>query len=225
MPTNLYFRNYDNFNEQNLLDDLVVESIRMYGIDVIYITRSYTIDPLTNESRTSVFDQTFEFEAYVKSADGFEGEGDFMSKFGLEIRDSVTFSVAMRTFERYVTKEVSTKPRPFEGDLIYFPLNKQLFEIKFTENEEVFYQMGALNTWELRCELMEYSNDIFQTGRSNIDNYFRSMDTSANTATLEALGLKDLNSQNLDFETTADGIIDFSEIDPFSESISIPDNN
>lgn len=225
MPTNLYFRNYDNFNEQNLLDDLVVESIRMYGIDVIYITRSYTIDPLTNESRTSVFDQTFEFEAYVKSADGFEGEGDFMSKFGLEIRDSVTFSVAMRTFERYVTKEVSTKTRPFEGDLIYFPLNKQLFEIKFTENEEVFYQMGALNTWELRCELMEYSNDIFQTGRSNIDNYFRSMDTSANTATLEALGLKDLNSQNLDFETTADGIIDFSEIDPFSESISIPDNN
>lgn len=225
MPTNLYFRNYDNFNEQNLLDDLVVESIRMYGIDVIYITRSYTIDPLTNESRTSVFDQTFEFEAYVKSADGFEGEGDFMSKFGLEIRDSVTFSVAMRTFERYVTKEVSTKIRPFEGDLIYFPLNKQLFEIKFTENEEVFYQMGALNTWELRCELMEYSNDIFQTGRSNIDNYFRSMDTSANTATLEALGLKDLNSQNLDFETTADGIIDFSEIDPFSESISIPDNN
>jgi len=232
MPTNPYFRNYDNFYEQNLIDDLVIESIRMYGIDVIYVTRSNVgIDTIFNETDTPIFDQTFEFETYIKNVDGFEGEGDFLSRFGLQIRDQITFTVARRTFERYVTKEKPNHTRPFEGDLVYFPLNDKMFEIKFVEHESVFYQTGDLQVFDLRCELMEYSNERFQTGRENIDNYYWKNYTTANSAnndvvtTLESLAITDTYSQNLDFEQTADGILDFTEIDPFSEQISIPDNN
>lgn len=228
MPTNPYFRNYDNFNEQNLIDDLVIESIKIYGIDIIYITRSYqAIDTILNEDDLSIFDQTFEFEVYVKTMDGFEGEGDFMSKFGLQINDQATFTVANRTFERYVTKENYLKTKPREGDIIYFPLNNQMFEIKYVEDESVFYQMGDLQVYDMQCELLTYSNERFQTGRDNIDRYFRHIDTTfeatANTQTLEALAVQSQGARNLAFEQDADNILDFTETDPFSEDISIQD--
>lgn len=228
MPTNPYFRNYDNFNEQNLIDDLVIESIKMYGIDIIYITRSYqAIDTVLNEDDLSIFDQTFEFEVYVKSMDGFEGEGDFLSKFGLQINDTATFTVARRSFERYVTKENYLKSRPREGDIIYFPLNNQMFEIKFVEDESVFYQMGDLQVYDMQTELLTYSNERFQTGRDNIDRYFRHIDTTmegtANTSTLETLAVQSQGARNLVFEQDADNILDFTETDPFSEDIDIPD--
>ena len=230
MPANPFFRNYDNFNEQNLIDDLVIESIRMYGIDIIYITRSYqAIDTILNEDDLSIFDQTFEFEVYVKSMDGFEGEGDFLSKFGLQIKDTATFTVANRSFERYVTKENYLKTRPREGDIIYFPLDGRMFEIKFVEDESVFYQAGSLYVYDMQCELMTYSNERFQTGRDNIDRYFASRDTTfegtANTETLETLGSQDDFARNLVFEQEADNILDFTETDPFSENITIPDSN
>jgi len=156
MATNVFFRNYDNFNEQNLIDDLVIESIKMYGVDVIYIKRSLgAVDEVLNEDDLPLYDEVFQFEAYVKNVDGFEGEGDFLSKFGLQIRDSITFSVANRTFERYVTREVVEMIRPNEGDLVYFPLNEKMFEIKFVEHESVFYQTGALQVYDMRCELIE----------------------------------------------------------------------
>ena len=105
MATNVFFRNYDNFNEQQLIDDLVIESIKMYGVDVIYVKRSLgAVDEVLNEDDLPLYDEVFQFEAYVKNVDGFEGEGDFLSKFGLQIRDSMTFTVANRTFERYVTR-------------------------------------------------------------------------------------------------------------------------
>lgn len=107
MATSVYFRNYDNIYEQNLIDDLVIESIQIYGIDLIYITNKLeegTTDAILNENDLRLFNTTYDFEAYVKNVDGFEGEGDFLSKFGLQIRDQVTFTVANRTFERYVFK-------------------------------------------------------------------------------------------------------------------------
>lgn len=230
MPTNPYFRNYDNFNEQNLIDDLVIESIKIYGIDIIYITRSYqAIDTILNEDDLSIFDQTFEFEVYVKNLDGFEGEGEFLSKFGIQVRDQATFTVAHRSFERYVTKENYLKSRPKEGDIIYFPLNNQMFEIKYVNDESIFYQMGDLQVYDMQCELMEYSNERFQTGRDNIDRYFilKGLDTTiegtANTSTLETLVSQDPIARNLAFEQDADNILDFTETDPFSEDIDIPD--
>lgn len=227
MATSVFFNNYNNFHEQNLIDDLVIESIRMYGIDLIYITRSLgAVDNLLNEDDLPAYNQTFEFEAYVKNVDGFEGEGDFLSKFGLQIRDSITFSVAFRTFQKYVTKENYEKIRPLEGDLIYFPLNEKMFEIKNVEHESVFYQMGALQVYDMKCDLIEYSNQRFLTGNPDIDNYFKSITTeilTANTNTLTKLSTIDPISKNVFFEQEGDSIIDFTEIDPFSESISIPD--
>lgn len=227
MATSVFFRNYDNTYEQNLVDDLVIESIQIYGVDVIYITRSLEegTDEILNENDLSIFNQTFDFEAYVKNVDGFEGEGDFLSKFGLQIRDSVTFSVANRTFERFVTKDKQSITRPKEGDLIYFPLNEKMFKIMHVEHESIFYQMGSLQLYDLKCELFEYSGERFQTGRENIDTFFSEADENIEAATtLEKVQDLDAQADNLEFEKVADDIIDFSEIDPFSETIDIEDN-
>jgi len=230
MATNAYFRNYDNFNEQNLIDDLVIESIKMYGIDLSYITGLFNnVDSIFNEDDMPLYDEMYEFEAYVKNVDGFEGEGDFLSRFGLEIRDTVTFTVAIRTFERYVTRTNQTKVRPRENDLIWLPLNKKMYRITYVEHESVFYQSGSLQVYDIKCELMEYSNERFDTGRYEIDHYFDDITTSitANVAnpvdTLSEIQEVDNFAQNLTFEQEADNIIDFSEIDPFSENISTQD--
>jgi len=229
MATNVYFRNYDNFNEQNLIDDLVIESIQVYGIDIDYISGEFNKnrDVIFNENDTPLYDEMYEFEVYVKNVDGFEGEGDFMSRFGLEIRDTVTFAVAIRTFERHVTRKDAEKVRPKENDIIWMPLNQKMYRITYVEHESVFYQSGALQVYDMKCELMEYSNERFDTGRYEIDHYFDDVTTvmTGNNAvtTLTQLANTDPISQNFDFESVADDILDFSEIDPFSESISIGD--
>lgn len=224
MATSSFFNNYNNFVEQQLIDDLVIESIKIYGLDVIYITRSLVAeDKLLNEDDLSVFDETFEFEVYVKNVDGFEGEGDFLSKFGLQIRDQITLTVANRTFERFVTKERGERTRPLEGDMIYFPLNGKIYEIKNVEHESVFYQGGALQVQDMVCELIEYSGQRFQTGREGIDTYFDAIDTT-DVDTLEGISDIDPLADNLTIEQEADSIIDFSEIDPFSENIIIQDS-
>ena len=229
MATNVFFNNYSRLSEQELIDDLVIESIRQYGVDVIYISRAFKgRDVIFNEDDFPEYNETFEFEVYVKNNEGFEGEGDFLSKFGLQIRDQLTLTVANRTFERHVTREVVELLRPREGDLIYFPLNEKIFEIKFVEHESVFYQTGKTQVFDMTCELIEYSNQRFNTGRTEIDNYFADYNTDiivdANNTTLTALAQTDDNAGNLNFELEADGIIDFSEVDPFSENIQISDS-
>lgn len=225
MATSVYFSNYDNFNEQNLIDDLVIESIQIYGIDITYISGEFNnIDTILNEDDTPLYDQMYSFEVYVKNVDGFEGEGDFLSKFGLQIRDQVTFTVAIRTFEQNVTRKTQTKVRPRENDVIWLPLNQKMYRITYVEHESVFYQSGSLQTYDIKCELMEFSNERFETGRYEIDHYFDNVNSTTDfVQTLEDVANNDPISQNLDFETEADGIIDFSEIDPFSENINIQD--
>lgn len=222
MATNIFFRNYDNFNEQNLIDDLVIESIRMYGLDMTYLTRSLeAVDKIMNEDSVSIFDQVYDMEMYVKSVDGFEGEGDFLSKFGLQIRDQATFSVAIRTFDRYVRRLRSDISRPNEGDLLYMPLNSKFFKIMHVEHENVFYQLGSLQVYDLKCELFEYSNERFETGRTKIDNAFDNYNTDG-IDNLQDLSDFDPLSRNFDYEEKGEDIIDFSESDPFSENIDNP---
>lgn len=228
MATNTFFNNYSQVQEQSLIDDLVIESIKQYGVDVIYMSRAIKgRDKIFNEDDFPEYNEIFGFEVYVKNMEGFEGEGDFLSKFGLEIRDTLTLTVANRTFERYVTREVVELVRPREGDLVYFPLNEKIFEIKYVEHESIFYQMGQTQVFDIQCELIEYANQRFNTGHPSIDNYFDEYNTDiivdANNATLEALSITDDNASNLDFELEADGILDFSETDPFSENIQISD--
>ena len=169
MSTNSFFNNFDATNEQSLLEGLVVESIKIYGQDMIYLPRhNIDYDPLYGTSDLVKFKDTFDIEMYIKSVDGFGGDGNFLSKFGLEIRDQVTFSVAKKTFDEYI-KANSNLIRPREGDLVYFPLNKKLFEIKYADNKPTFYQLGALQLYNLTCELYEYSSEVFETGIEEID--------------------------------------------------------
>jgi hypothetical protein len=164
-------------------------------------------------------------EVYVKSVDGFQGDGDFLSKFGLQIRDQVTFTVAVRTFERYATRLNTTLIRPKEGDLVYLPLNNKFFKIMHVEHESVFYQSGALQVFDLKCELFEYSNERFNTGIQDVDTHFDDLNTEyLEVNNLNKLFEKDPIAKNIYFEEEGDDIIDFTEIDPFSEIITRPTN-
>ena len=165
MPTNSYFRNFDARNEQELLHSLVTESIQIYGHDVNYIPRTLVNeDTILGEDSISEYKDAYAIEMYIKSVDGFEGEGDLVSKFGLEIRDQIVFSVARRAFEG-----LDIGVRPKEGDLIYFPLTEKLFQIMFVEHETPFYQTGALPTFDLTCELFTYSDEKIDTGVEEVD--------------------------------------------------------
>ena len=222
MATNVFFQNYDYANEQRLIDDLVIESIQMYGLDTFYLTRSLqAVDDILNEDDLSIFSTAYEMEVYVKSVDGFQGEGDFLSRFGLQIRDQAVFTVAIRTFERNVTNINPDLLRPKEGDLIYFPLNNKFFKIMHVEHESVFYQTGALQVFDLKTELFEYSNERFDTGIDDIDTFFDAYKTSGVTS-LATLKTRDPIAKNIDFENEKTDIIDFTEIDPFSETITNP---
>jgi hypothetical protein len=171
MPTNVFF-NHAVSTEQQLYEDLVVESLRFYGHDVFYLPREIIEeDELFNEDVQSKFGDAYGVEMYIENTDGFEGDGDLMSKFGIEVRDTATFVISLRTWERFISLDdnLATSLRPNEGDLIYFPLTNSMFEIKFVEHEDPFYQVGKLFVFKLRCELFEYSGEDFDTGDGNID--------------------------------------------------------
>lgn len=222
MATSTYFQNYSNFFEQQLIDDLVIESIKIYGIDSYYITRDLrNVDSILNEDAVSVFNGAYATELYVKTVDGFEGEGDFLSKFGLQIRDQATFTIAIRAFEANVNRMAPTIKRPKEGDLIWLPMNNKFFKIIHVEHESVFYQMGKLQVYDLKTELFEYSNERFETGVYDIDHAYDNYKTTE-IDNLTDLKITDPFAHNIDYENTADDIVDWSDVDPFKETITFP---
>jgi len=171
MPTNVFF-NHAVSTEQHLYEDLVVESLRFYGHEVFYLPREVVEeDSILGEDVQSTFGDSYSVEMYVENTEGFEGEGDLFSKFGVQVRDQATFVLSLRSWERFISLDsnLATSLRPNEGDLIYFPLSGSIFEIKFVEHENPFYQVGKLFVFKLRCELFEYSGEDFDTGVTNID--------------------------------------------------------
>jgi len=165
MPTNSYFRTFDARNDQELLHSIVSESIQVTGYDVNYIPRTLVNeDTILGEDSISEYKDAYSVEMYIKSVDGFEGEGDLVSKFGLEVRDQIIFSMSRRAWEGL---DIGTRPK--EGDLIYFGLTNKLFQIMFFEHETPFYQNGALPTFDLTCELFTYSEEALDTGVDEID--------------------------------------------------------
>ena len=174
MATNVYISQKVK-SEQRMFEDIIIESLKMYGQDVVYLPRSMTRDYLLNEVVESQFLDAYNIEMYVENVQGFEGDQTLMTKFGLEIRDQATFIVARKSWEKFVgiwNNTVSTN-RPLEGDLIYLPLSKSFFEIKFVEHEAPFYQLSNLVVWRLQCELFDYSNEIINTGNDTIDDFQR----------------------------------------------------
>lgn len=159
--------NPNNENEIDLIHGFVSECIQIKGYEMIYVTRDQedvNIDRFFGENNLSVFDGHHHIEMYILSIDAFEGQNDMMSMFGVNVKDQVKLQVARRRFA-----EVTSMPKPREGDLIFFPFNKELFEIKFVEDEDQFYPLTTLPSFVLTCELFDYSSERFVTGDENLD--------------------------------------------------------
>ena len=158
-----------------LQQSLVDEFVKMFGLDILYIPRKLiSRDTILNEEVISQFDDAFLTYAYLENTEGFQGAGDILTKFGIRSTDEITLTISRQLYEDFLAiqmtgvDEIVVGDRPSEGDLIFFPLTSNLFEIKFVEHEKPFYQFGKLYTYELKCELFEYSNetaggDIFES--------------------------------------------------------------
>jgi hypothetical protein len=162
--------------EQGLIQDLINEQLRMYGIDVHYLPRKYiTEKTVIKEVIESKFDNAYPIEAYIDSYDGYGDNPTILSKFGIQALNEITLIISRERFKNYISPlikdqaNVKLSSRPKEGDLIYFPLGDRLFEIKYVEHEKPFYQLQGLYTYELRCELFRYEDEIIDTSIEEID--------------------------------------------------------
>ena len=238
MPTtNFFFNNYKQSQEQDLLEALTIEAIGVYGEDMYYIPRRINNkDKLYTEDDQSSYEQAFQVPIYIENVNGFAGDGTFLAKFGVEIRDQVIFSIAQRVFNDEVGS-YTTQVRPNEGDLIYFPLNNKCFQITYVDKFAFYYQLGKLYTWKMTCELFEYSNEIFNTGIPQIDSLQQNFSTNVLNYALRDQQDNYLTTEDGDYivteqynideiigtganenlEQEGDDIIDFSVTDPFSE--------
>ena len=171
MPRNVYFSQAVK-SEQNLYEDLIIESLGIYGQDVYYIPRTLVNrDNVLNEDPASTFDDAYLLEMYIENTEGFEGAGDLYSKFGLEIRDDATFIVSRRRWETRVGvfDDNTIDPRPQEGDLIFLPMTNSFFEISYVEDDSPFYQLSNLPVYRMQCSLFEYNDEDFDTGITVVD--------------------------------------------------------
>ena len=217
---------------------MIIESIKIYGHDLFYMPRVINNkDEVYGADDVSSYEQTFMVEMYIKSINGFEGDGNFFSKFaGVEIRDTVVFTLARRTFQSEVGRHASLE-RPRESDLLFFPMNSRIFEIKYVDYKPFFYQLGGLQTWELHCEFFEYSNERFSTGIPEIDAIQTTLTTNIfdySLLTQDSLMILTEHSDyivsetgdldevdpladNDPLQTQSDSFLDFTETDPFVE--------
>ena len=247
MPTNVYF-DTGTKPEQALYEDLMIEQLRIYGQDVYYIPRKMAgTDSIWQEDISSSFESSYLIEMYMENIDGYEGEKELMSKFGLDIQDDATFVVARRRWEQFVSVDnnIIVSSRPNEGDLIYFPKGNKLFEITFVDHDDPFYQVQNLPTYKLKCKTFEYASEVIDTGIAEIDaiETDNSLDMLSHQMTLEDgsgslilenavegaaasyiiletydIATIDENSQNEDFEIADDNILVFTETNPFGDA-------
>lgn len=276
MARNRYFNQYSTASEQNLNEDLIIEAMKIYGVPAYYLPRTHVnLDILYGEDASVYYDDAIEIEMYVKTFDGFGGQLDFISKFGLQVDEQITFSVAQKRFGQalkpclmteysynllteegdellFQNEELSSRDnraianydyssiyRPREGDLIWLPLTKSMYEIKFCEDNEYFFQLGKVYTYELRCDRFEYSSQRIDTEVTDINEIEDSYSLATNV--LDELLLEDetkllledgntivlesdvfvarANTADNDFirsEIDDDDVVDFSERNPFA---------
>ena len=212
MPLNPYFINGTS-SEQRLIQDLVNEQLKMFGQDVVYMPRKFiTEKKIIKELLVSKFDDSFHLEAYIATADGFGGQGDILSKFGVRSTDEITLIISKERFEDFISPfiqeqiDIKLTIRPQEGDLIYFPLDNALFEIKYVEGKRPFYQLNNLYVYELKCELFEYEDEVIDTGLGHIDETIKDfgyimtlnmVNSSASTSNASVeLSINQSNTQN-----------------------------
>ncbi len=239
MSTNFYFNNFTNSQEQILIENLVLESIKMYGHDVFYCPRTLVAkDDVYEEDAMSEYNSSYMIDMYIRSYESYEGDGQFLSKFGLEIRDQVTFTVSVRNFMDEIGN-IEMIDRPQEGDLIYLPMADRLMYVKYVNKTPVFYQMGAIQMYDLVCEMFEYSSERLNTGIKAIDDIERNLSLSLDLYSITTQDGLILTTQegdaiiqggfvfetqagdpfedNTEFELEGDNILDWTQVDPFSE--------
>jgi len=178
MATNPHFSDhyYAEFQDQALAEDLIIEGIQCKGIDLHYLPRDLTnFDSFFGEDQLSSFSKSAVVEFYMENVQSWQDDGQFLSKFGMEIRDSATFAVSMRRFKEEVTGKYSELVRPREGDVLVLPSpidnRRRAMEITMVKNEEQFYQLGKLYIWTVTVKNFEYTGESFATGIEEIDDY------------------------------------------------------
>jgi len=244
MPTNVYF-DTGTTAEQRLYENLIIEQLSIFGQDVYYLPRKLVNqDTLFGEDTSSSFNDAYIIEMYLDDIEGYQGQKEMMTKFGLDMQDEATWVVSKKRFEQLISTDqnliVSTRPN--EGDLIYFPRGKKLFEIGFVDHDDPFYQLANLPVFKMRCRTFEYSHEDMTTGVTDIDaiETAQSLDALEYQVTLESgtesgtnylltedgdwivseeysVAAVDLTSDSDWFETQGDSILDFSEMNPFGE--------
>jgi len=244
MATNFFFQSGipgGRSSEQLLMEDIIIECLKIYGFDTLYLPRhAINEDKILGEDVLNKYTSAYPLEMYMQNVTGFEGDGDLMTKFGVEIRDTATFIVARRRWDEVIARsgDAVLTTRPAEGDIIYFPLTKAFFEIKKVDATNPFFQVGKLYVYKMECELMQYSSEVFNTGVSEIDSIAadKSADINAFNLLLETgsrvllqeyspagiilqsykLGEIFPNVNNEDFKGEI-SVLDFSEHNPFGE--------
>ena len=169
MTTNPFFK-YNQRSEQNLYEDLTIEALQFYGQDVYYLPREIVNkDSVFLDDIPSRFSSKYKIEMYIENTDGFDGEGDLFTRFGIELRDQATFVVARKRWSRLIGNNLASQNfRPREGDLIYLPLSQSIFQITKVETETPFYQLSQLPTFRMQCELFEYNDEDFDVALDGV---------------------------------------------------------
>ena len=244
MPTNVYF-DTGTTAEQRLYENLIIEQLSVFGQDVYYLPRKLVNeDTLFDEDTSSSFNDAYIIEMYLDNIEGYEGQKEMMTRFGLDMQDEATWVVSKRRFEQLISldQNLIVSTRPNEGDLIYFSKGNKIFEITFVDHDDPFYQLQNLPVFKMRCRTFDYSHEDMETGITEIDalETSHSLDALAYQVVLEtatesgtnylitedgdwivseeySVSTIDVSSDTSFFETQGDSILDFSEMNPFGE--------
>ena len=244
MPTSVYF-DTGTTAEQRLYENLIIEQLSVFGQDVYYLPRKLVNkDTLFGEDASSSFNDAYIIEMYLDGIEGYQGQKDMMTRFGLDFQDECTFVVSRRRFEQLISMDANliVSTRPNEGDLVYFPLGKKLFEIRFVDDDDPFNQLSNLPIYKLLCRTFEYSHEDMATGLDVIDaietdqsldaleyqiileagtdsgtNYLITEDGDWIVSEAYSVSTLDTSSDTDFFETQGDSILDFTERNPFGE--------
>jgi len=244
MPTNVYF-NTGSTAEQRLYENLIIEQLSVFGQDVYYLPRKLVNkDTLFGEDASSSFNDAYIIEMYLDNIEGYEGQKEMMTRFGIDMQDEATWVVSKRRFEELISLDANliVSTRPNEGDLIYFPDGKKIFEISFVDHDDPFYQLQNLPVFKMRCRTFEYSHEDMATGLDAVDsietaesldaleyqiilesgtdsgtNYLITEDGDWIVSEAYNIDSVDEGSDTDFFETQGDSILDFTERNPFGE--------
>ena len=227
MPLNNLFP-AGSYSEQSLVENLIIESVRQYGKEFYYIPRMLVApDSIFGEDNLSKFKNSYMIEAYIDNVEEWGGSGSFISKFGYTIEDQGQLTIAKRRWEQLIGRYGQTiiPERPAEGDLMYFPQAKSLFEIKYVEHQNPFYQLGKLYVYKLKIELFQYSSERIETDIDEINQIALDMTFDViNNPNNSPMPTKRDFFSNDDFQTEAVDILNFSEQNPFGDSNTIAPN-